>query len=815
MTQRPLPTSISMPTNMAVPAVPALDSESDLTRRMLAGNRGNVTTAVGAAGTGAVKGRGRDEVQNNGQITYGRTDPHRAPHTPSLNIRGRELSDNLMLADEYNYGDCTAPRGYNYENFEFSSNNDNVSADGGENKDRPEYVRTGAIPSFGNFDHIEEETDICDESGKFKIDNFDRSDLIFSSIPPVLVTDISREKSIAILSRDSHAAGAGAVVVGRAVNAAALDPRMRDDTPYSYNSAFDDHSSSSSPADSGATSDTTPPPPYSATVLAAAADYANTTASPCVRSGTSTGTRSTADERDVDVEGEGEGEDRVLQSLSPFTSNISQQCLQDNAENSKLAQMNNVNITKEGEVNALCGILSENENERKYVQGEISGPRSKIALRELSKENLSSVLVTDLIDFYSDDEMGEGERMREGRGGGERERQMDLKAGVFDPSFSAVFRRSAQATTPLVEERDQVPILSAAHLCSPPLDISIPVPASIYPPALSGPSPPLSLSPSLSPLSPHTQGKHPHPLQLQKPIGRDCVLHQEFQSFSIESDNGIGIGSEIFNGFDLFTRKNNENYDESVNYSDDDNGIHEERDSGICPFAVCTEEVRFPFVDIALSTYEDFTARTVLQSGDNNEEKKGGEIIFEGDEEMPSSQKVSEERGLRIGEGVSTCDIIEKKACVGIAGVGLGAESFVNYRSEEMRLKLIKNAYQTALKVQKVLLHLLCDEEETNIRNQNNVNLNLSADCEKINNENSSKNNSMNNLSRQQNSSDNSTDLQGKKIVKELIEFLSLKNLNFSPIFGTKKSYCATASTSFDFVEFFLFFLDIQVRPNL
>lgn len=312
------------------------------------------------------------------------------------------------------------------------------------------------------------------------------------------------------------------------------------------------------------------------------------------------------------------------------------------------------------------------------------------------------------------------------------------------------------------------------------------------------------------------------------------MLHQQFQSFSIESDNGVGIGSEIFNEFDLFNRKNNENYDENVNDSDDEIGVHEERDSGICPFAVCTEEVRYPFVDVALSTYEDFAARTVLQSGDKFEEKKGGEIIFEGDEEKPGNVKGAEERGLGVRECMSGCDILEKKACSitasagagAVVGVGVGVENSVNDKAEEMRLKLIKNAYQTALRVQKVLFHLMYDEEETNTKNQNNINLNLSLDCEKIttdnyksnsskNNEKSIKNISISNTSRQQNPSEHSNDLKAKKIVKELIEFLSSKNSNFSPIFGTKKNYCATASTSFDFVEFFLFFLDIQVCTDL
>ena len=159
-----------------------------------------------------------------------------------------------------------------------------------------------------------------------------------------------------------------------------------------------------------------------------------------------------------------------------------------------------------------------------------------------------------------------------------------------------------------------------------------------------------------------------------------------------------------------------------------------------------------------------------------------------------------------------------------------------------MRLTSILTAFKTALKLKNVLFSLLLDKEES----QNSLNISGNTKSIKPNSIklDSRTSTALTNLStydsnseiidekmvsyKKENENENEkndvknqilednilSDANTKKIVKELIQFLSSKHIGSNLKFGDAQ-LTASSLSSFDFVEFFLFFLDIQVLIHL
>ena len=364
---------------------------------------------------------------------------------------------------------------------------------------------------------------------------------------------------------------------------------------------------------------------------------------------------------------------------------------------------------------------------------------------------------------------------------------------------------------------------------------------------------------------------------------------QKLKRFSIEKFSDINHleknESKIFDDDD-----ENDNMVENENGSD--NNV--ERDSGICPFAISSNDQTFPFVDIALSTYNVFDARTHVNNTatENNEndannqedEKRSKEgVLYEQDlrqELEKGKNEYSENRLLKIqqrehsvnnnnnmsvsGKEINTIQNDYKNSykneneietSKNICLPNIHVQQYVKNKDENVleqssvkvggdmtRLTSILTAFKTALKLKNVLFSLLLDKEQS----QNSLNINIkqrntSGNIKSINQNSlkldsntstASKSNSILNpetinekmithktenmnmkidKNNQNNDDDNFiSDINTKKIVKELIQFLSSKHMGSSLKFGD--SQLATSSlSSFDFVEFFLFFLDIQV----
>ena len=374
---------------------------------------------------------------------------------------------------------------------------------------------------------------------------------------------------------------------------------------------------------------------------------------------------------------------------------------------------------------------------------------------------------------------------------------------------------------------------------------------------------------------------------------------QKLKRFSIEKFSDINYLEK--NESKIFDDDENDNMVENENGSD----MNVERDSGICPFAISSNDQTFPFVDIALSTYNVFDARTHVNSsttennendGNNQKEEKGSDkdvqyehVIRQGQEK--GKNEYSENIVLKIqqrehnvnnnnnnntsvsGKEINTIqndyknsnkNENENKSEVlkNICSPNIHVQQYVKNKDENVleqssvkvggdmtRLTSILTAFKTALKLKNVLFSLLLDKEQSqnslninikqrntsgNIKsiNQNNLKLDSNTNTASkstsiLNNENlnekmiTHKTENMNmkidkNNQNNQNTDDDNfiSDINTRKIVKELIQFLSSKHMGSSLKFGD--SQLATSSlSSFDFVEFFLFFLDIQVMNSV
>jgi hypothetical protein len=372
---------------------------------------------------------------------------------------------------------------------------------------------------------------------------------------------------------------------------------------------------------------------------------------------------------------------------------------------------------------------------------------------------------------------------------------------------------------------------------------------------------------------------------------------QKLKRFSIEKFSDMNYLEK--NESKIFDDDENDNMVENENGSD--NNV--ERDSGICPFAISSNDQTFPFVDIALSTYNVFDARTHVNDttiendgndANNQENEKRSEKHLQSEQVLSQGQQkgkneYSENRMLKIqlpehnnvnnntsvsGREINTIqndyknyykneNENENEMLKNICSPNIHVQQYVKNKDENVlerssvkvgggdmtRLTSILTAFKTALKLKNVLFSLLLDKEQSqnslninikqknasgNIKsiNQNSLKLDsntstASKSTSILNPENinekilTHKTENMNmkmdkNYQNDQNTDDDNfaSDINTKKIVKELIQFLSSKHMGSSLKFGD--SQLATSSlSSFDFVEFFLFFLDIQVRNTV
>jgi hypothetical protein len=337
---------------------------------------------------------------------------------------------------------------------------------------------------------------------------------------------------------------------------------------------------------------------------------------------------------------------------------------------------------------------------------------------------------------------------------------------------------------------------------------------------------------------------------------------QKLKRFSIEKFSDINYleknESKIFDDDD-----ENDNMVENENGSD--NNV--ERDSGICPFAISSNDQTFPFVDIALSTYNVFDARTHVNNAptENNEndgnnqkdEKRSMEDVqYEKDlrqGEEKGKNEYSENRLLKIqqhehnvnnsnmsvsGKEINTIQNDYKNSyknetenenknetLKNFGSPNIHVQQYVKNRDENVleqssvkvggdmiRLTSILTAFKTALKLKNVLFSLLLDKEQS----QNSLNINtkqrntsgniksINHNCLKLDSNTSitSKSTSIlnpeninekmiihktvntnmkidkNNQNNQNTDDDNFiSDINTKKIVKELIQFLSSKHM--------------------------------------
>ena len=361
---------------------------------------------------------------------------------------------------------------------------------------------------------------------------------------------------------------------------------------------------------------------------------------------------------------------------------------------------------------------------------------------------------------------------------------------------------------------------------------------------------------------------------------------QKLKRFSIEKFTDVNYLEK--NQSKIFDDDENDNVVENENGSDN----YVERDSGICPFAISSDDQTFPFVDIALSTYIVFDARTHVNNiaSENNENgKKDGKSseedlqLLHGQEKgrnehsasrvsktqqrehnnvnNNNSMSVSEKESNTIQNDYKNTYKNENETLKNICSANMHVQhslknkdkdkdkdkdvlerSSVKVGGDMTRLTSILTAFKTALNLKNVLFSLLLDKEQKqDSLNINTKQINASGNMQSINQNSlkldfnastSSKSTSIlnpDNINEKiatckseiikfdkynQNTDDDNfiTDINTKKIVKELIQFLSSKHMGSSLSLKFGDSQVATSSlSSFDFVEFFLFFLDIQV----
>ena len=344
--------------------------------------------------------------------------------------------------------------------------------------------------------------------------------------------------------------------------------------------------------------------------------------------------------------------------------------------------------------------------------------------------------------------------------------------------------------------------------------------------------------------------------------------------------------------FDDDNDDNEDDDDENDNRGDNGSDNNVERDSGICPFAISLNEHNFPFIDIALSTYNVFDARTnstsninsaeynkkedsnddlqkmtvkvigkkeyndniilnVLQHVqivNNNDNKSEKEKIKENEKEKGTNsiqidyknfyRNENETLKKNCSQNILQNSLRNKDENVLEEGSGKDVEGMI-------RLTSILTAFKTALKLKNVLFSLLIDKEESqnslnisgNIKSikQNSLKLDTKASTAALTNiatynsnstsesinekivsyKKEENENEINNFKNQILGDNNIlSDANTKKIVKELIQFLSSKHIGSNLKFGDSQ-LTASSLSSFDFVEFFLFFLDIQVFIHL
>ena len=344
---------------------------------------------------------------------------------------------------------------------------------------------------------------------------------------------------------------------------------------------------------------------------------------------------------------------------------------------------------------------------------------------------------------------------------------------------------------------------------------------------------------------------------------------------------------------------NDDNDDDDENDNICDNNV--ERDSGICPFAISLNEQNFPFVDIALSTYNVFDARTNSTSNINlseNNDKDSSDnlqkmkvtgkneyndnIILKvnaqqhvqtvnnnnnnnnNDNNNENNSNNNKSKKDRVSEKEKETNSIqidyknfyknENETLKNFCSQNI-PQNFLRNKDEDvleessgkdvedmMRLTSILTAFKTALKLKNVLFSLLLDKEES----QNSLNISGNTKSIKPNSIklDSRTSTALTNLStydsnseiidekmvsyKKENENENEkndvknqilednilSDANTKKIVKELIQFLSSKHIGSNLKFGDAQ-LTASSLSSFDFVEFFLFFLDIQVLIHL
>ena len=203
----------------------------------------------------------------------------------------------------------------------------------------------------------------------------------------------------------------------------------------------------------------------------------------------------------------------------------------------------------------------------------------------------------------------------------------------------------------------------------------------------------------------------------------------------------------------------------------------------------------------------------VSENEEGNEEK--GEEGEDDDDEKDEDDDVIDSRGGDDSDRVGkTDDISENTAkCSDSVGDKKVAENDEgesdNIAGEESRVSVMKRAFGTALKVQKVLFDLLfeLENEDSETMNNNDKNNNQNDNDTTL----SAKNNENSHENKESETIDNEMEKFTKIQLVEFLEFLSSKCSNFGQKIDRKKRNISFLS-NFDFVEFFLFFLDIQVH---
>ena len=357
--------------------------------------------------------------------------------------------------------------------------------------------------------------------------------------------------------------------------------------------------------------------------------------------------------------------------------------------------------------------------------------------------------------------------------------------------------------------------------------------------------------------------------------------------------------------------KNDIDNEECENENENENENIYDRDASSCPFAVSLQDENYPFVDIALSMYDNFGVRTEsgprsllsvtdvsveellrsssgllddekrgsvrgrergsdrsslygkLNVGDDcnlrmNKNKNCGELN-EGENKLRVTEINSTDKYFKTHEINTKSEIIhgDENYDIDISGNNVHRNNNVYNFDQKMRCVQINNAFKTAFKVQKVLISLISEvsvnENDGRNKNTNNCGSNVvnsvqnkndidvmrkhsqrdtvnenthstktndfNKNCEKntsnydnnSSNENNENRTNVFNKSENQNKVENesSANIVNKQLIKEFIDYLSSKSSCYGQKLVGKNS--ASVLASIDFVEFFLFFLDIQV----